>query len=593
MEEFVSSLKDTSEALHQSIPVCETAAWKPVLDEGGLKAYLSKTGSTRSEYIAAAALQQVRQAVQDYTTVQYWDPSFQRHFFVMPVDQSAHVARRTFNFSGRFQVDFVYFTREIEEESGVVLVGQSVVLPGFPETIPPYTRGELNQYHFILRKVDETHTKIIVVYGVDLPIALPEDVGAALQDEDLRAAKRIGQVAETWTPFLGAEVLKADVLAMEQIPERWEVLSNEGGVVGARSPGMESVVSQGDVNGSVAQVLAFLQDPLSVSSYQPACQSCVLIEAQEPKIQVQQRIFAAGPDIQFEYIYYTRIFDLEDGSVVLVGKSIEHKDYPIGENIRGEFLNHSYLLRKVNDTTTRVTVLYCINPKLVMPLEVVVPLELMRTVQTGDGQTVERLKAGLENHVDRLTLLMDEAKEEVVKAVSDYLGFEKLAGEGSVQGFRSHDCKTVISIGELEHPLETIKAYLTNPSHLSKWNPGLMSQRVVAFMDQNTTLYHRITQVPTLPDIEVFFMAREYEESKDVFMLVNRTVDLPVVPKAKAGNTEVKYGNYSFHLQRVTATATMVALVINIIHPFEVEPALLKTIQTGDSLKVHTLSSLL
>lgn len=587
MEDFVSSLKDTGESLHQSIPVCETAAWKLVLDEGGLKAYLSKTGSTRSEYIAETALQQVRQAIQDYTTVQHWDPSFQRHSFVMPVDPSAHVARRTFNFSGRFQVDFVYFTKEIEEESGVVLMGQSVVPPGFPETIPPYTRGELNQYHFILRKVDETHTKIIVVYGVDLPIELPEDVSAALQDEDLRAAKRIGQFAETWTPFLGAEVLKADVLAMEQIPEHWEVLSNEDGVVGARSPGMESVVSQGDVNGSVAQVLAFLQDPLSVSSYLPACLGCVLIEAQEPKIQVQQRIFAAGPDAQFEFIYYTRIFDLEDGSVVLAGKSIEHNDYPMGKSIRGEFLNHSYILRKINDTTTRVTVLFCINPKVIVPLEVV------RTVQTGDGQTVERIKAGLGNHADRLTPLMDEAKEEVLKAVSEYSGYEKLAGEGSVQGFRSHDCKTVISIGELEHPLETIKTFLINPDHLSKWNPGLMTQRAVAFMDQHTTLYHRVTQVPTLPDIEVFFMAREYEESKDVVVLVSRSVDLPVVPKAKEGNAEVKFRNYSFHLQRVSPTSTMVALVININHPFEVEPALLKTIQTGDSLKVHLISSLI
>lgn len=587
MEEFLSTLNETSDALHQSIPVCETAAWKLALDEDGLKAYISKTGSTRSEYTAEVDLKRVCEAVKDYTTVKSWDPSFERHDFVMPVDLNAHIARRTFNFSGRFPVDFVYFTKEIEEESGVVLMGQSVVPPGFPEAIPPYTRGELSQYHFILRRVDDTHTKIIVVYGVELPIELPEDVGTALQDEDLRAAKRIGIFAQTWTPFLGAEVLKADVLAAENIPEQWEVLYNEGGVVGARSPGMESVISQGNVNGSIAQVLAFLHDPLSVNSYLPSCKSCTLIEVQEPKIQVQQRIFAAGPEAEFEYIYYTRMCELADGSVVLVGKSLEHPDYPIGQRIRGEFLNHSYILRKVNDTTTRLTVLFRINPKLIVPLDVV------RHVQTEDGKTVERINAGLGNYVDKLSPLMNEAKAEVLKAVSEYHGYEKLAGEGSVQGFRSPDCKTVISIGELEYSLETIKSFLANPNNLAKWNPGLREERVVAFIDQNTALYHRVTEVPTLPDVEVFFVKREYEESKDVVLIINRSIDLPVVPKVKEGNAEVKFSNYSIYLQRVSPNTTNVALVININHSFEVEPSLLKTIQTGDSLKVHIISSLI
>jgi hypothetical protein len=583
MEEFLSTLNETSDALHQSIPVCETAAWKLALDEDGLKAYISKTGSTRSEYTAEVDLKRVCEAVKDYTTVKSWDPSFERHDFVMPVDLSAHIARRTFNFSGRFPVDFVYFTKEIEEESGIVLMGQSVVPPGFPEAIPPYTRGELSQYHFILRRVDDTHTKIIVVYGVELPIELPEDVGRALQDEDLRVAKRIGIFAQTWTPFLGAEVLKADVLAVENIPEQWEVLSNEGGVVGARSPGMESVISQGNVSGSIAQVLAFLHDPLSVNCYLSSCRSCTLIEVHEPKIQVLQRIFTVG--LEFEYIYYTRLFELEDGSVVLVGKSLEHSDYPIGEKVRGEFVNHSYILRKVNDTTTRLTILFRFNPKLIVPLDVV------HSVQTEDGKTVERINAGLGNYEDKLTPLMNEAKEEVLKAVSEYQGYEKLAGEGSVQGFRSADCKTVISIGELEYSLETIKSFVTNPNNLSKWNPGLREEQVVAFIDQNTTLYHRVTEVPTLPDVEVFFVKREYEESKDVVLIVSRSIDLHVVPKVKEGNAEVKFSNYSFYLQRISPTTTNVALIMSIIHPFEVERSLLKTIHTGDSLKLHVISS--
>ena len=591
MEEFLSTLKETSDALYQSIPVCEAAAWKLALDEDGLKAYISKTGSTRSEFTAEVELKRACEAVKDYTTVKNWDPSFERHDFVMPVDLNTHIARRTFNFSGRFPVDFVYFTKEVEEESGVVLMGQSLAPPGFPEAIPPYTRGELNQYHFILRRVDDTHTKIIVVYSVELPIDLPEDVGAALQDEDLRAAKRIGLFAQTWTPFLGAEVLKADALAVENIPAQWEVLYNEGGVVGARSPGMESVVSQGNVNGSVAQVLAFLKDPLSVNSYLPYCLSCTLIEAHQPKIQVQQRIFAPGPDAKFEYIYYTRLFELEDGSAVLVGKSLEHRDYPIGQNHRGEFLNHSYILRKVNDTTTRLTVLFRLNPKFIGPLDIV------RIVQTEDGKTVERINAGLGKYIDQLTPLltplMNIAKEEVLKAVSEYHGYEKLAGEGSVQGFRSPDCKTVVSIGELEFSLETIKSFLTNPNHLSKWNPGLREEQVVAFIDNDTALHHRVVEVPTLPDVEIFFVTREYEESKDVVLLVSRSIDLPVVPKIKEGNAEVKFSNSSFYLQRVSPTTTNVAMVLNIIHPFEVEPSLLKTIQTGDSLRVHIISSLI
>ena len=586
MEDFLSQLGETSDALYQSIPVCETAGWRQVIDEGGLKAFISKTGSTRSEYTVEAGIVQVREAVKDYTTVKNWDPSFEKHEFVMPVNTDTYVARRCFNFSGRYPVDFVYFMKEVKEESGVVLMGQSVVPPFFPPTIPPYTRGELTQYHFILRKVDDSHTKIIVVYGVELPIELPEDVSTALQDEDLRAAKRIGDFARVWTPYLGAEVLKAEALAIENIPESWEILSNENGVKGARSIGLESVVSQGVLHAGVNQVLTLLQDPMSVNTYLPYCASCKLISAHEPKIQVMQRLYIAGEDDKFEYIYYTRVFPLEDGSYIIVGKSLDHPDYPVGKSFRGEFLNHSYILRKVSETETKVTVLFRINPKMIAPLEFV------RDVQEFDGRTVERMSVNRGNYMMVMDM-MEMSKAEVMKVVGEYSSYEKLAGEGPVQGFRSADCKTVISIGELEHPLEAVKAAITNPANLPKWLPGHKEESVVAFMNYHTTLYHRVLAVPSLPDVEAYFVQKEYEESKDLVLLVCRSVDLPILPRVKQGNVEVKYMNFSFYLQRVSPTTTNVALIINVVHPFEIDPTTLRAIQTGDALKVHVISSLL
>ncbi len=216
-----------------------------------------------------------------------------------------------------------------------------------------------------------------------------------------------------------ADSLRSEALRIEQGCRDWEVLAEEEGVLGLVSPDHITVCSIGEVAVGITTVYAFINDSSQMFKWTHAVSSQELLISLDANTDIMHRIYTAqDPTIPpYDFVYFTRRTREVNSSLTEVGCSIAYSGAPkpAANTIRGELLNTSYILRKLTDSTTRITWIRSIDPKGQLDPEKV------RILQTEDSLTVLRIRREIlsEDYLLRSTQRSERTKEREEEAHRD------------------------------------------------------------------------------------------------------------------------------------------------------------------------------
>jgi len=208
-----------------------------------------------------------------------------------------------------------------------------------------------------------------------------------------------------------ADQLRSEALRIEESCRDWEVLAEEEGVVGSVSPDQLAVCSQGEVAVGITTVYAFINDSSQMFKWTHAVDSQEVLVSLDANTDVIHRVYTAKDSSipPFDFVYFVRRTRETNSSLTEVGRSLTYPaaPKPAANTIRGDLLANSYVLRKLSDSSTRITWIRSVDAKgQVTP-------DRIRSIQTEESLTVLRIRREIlsEDYTLRSTQRSERTKE--------------------------------------------------------------------------------------------------------------------------------------------------------------------------------------
>lgn len=360
--------------------------------------------------VVYAGVGQVLTALYDNMTRTSWEP------YVLSVSGNSHISvtyqtkysKVTQDISRQFiKDDDVYYLIEkngpelkyvfkiqaaesnYEERTSVILFGSTS--DSDPTIGNPEALMSLKNLTELRALVSYSHASSIIINeeeSSEEELKIREDTNLSLSSVPDERREMINGFSEE-----AKRVLKDAQELMEE-SEGWERL-NLGipGINAARrkaSGGLYVIMSQGIINRTPDDILAYLEDISRKPEYDPMFESGRVVEKLPDDMEIAyQKYKKTGPVSARDFCLLQKRFVISDSYVAAVATSVNHPDVPDTQFVRAHLYMGCFMLEKIDQVRTKVTYMVHVDIKGSIPKFIV------NKVQNGQGKVVHLLAENL------------------------------------------------------------------------------------------------------------------------------------------------------------------------------------------------------